>query len=339
MKITIILLVFLGQLMTNIFGQTSHKQKINGLHYVTLKKALNSVDLTSVENLGANWVSIVPFSYMCDLKSTTLDCERIKHNVGDEIESVRRNIRFIQLSSKKTMVKPQILLGNHKYVGHINHLKRSDWRAFESSYTEMILAYAKLCEDENVDLFCIGTELTSFVQKRNRYWYSLIKSIRKIYSGKITYAANWDSYNTIPFWSKLDYVGIDAYFPISKKESASLEELKKGWQNYTKKMMELADKTQKKIIFTEYGYRSHKSCAVEPWEHKKKGDLVNEEAQSLALQALYESIWSQNYFSGGFLWHWKLNPAFVGGPNDADFTVQNKKAENVVRSRYTDVNP
>ena len=339
MKITIILLVFFGQLMTNIFGQVSHGEKICGLHYVTLKKALNRIDLTSVEGLGANWVSIVPFSYMCNLKSTTLDCEQIKHHVGDEMESVRRNIRFIQLNSKKTMVKPQIFLGEHKYVGHINYLKRSQWRAFENSYTEMILSYAQLCEEENVDLFCIGTELTSFVQKRNRYWRSLIKSIRKIYSGKITYAANWDSYNTISFWGELDYIGIDAYFPIAKNDDESLEDLKSGWLIYTNKMKGISDQYQKKIIFTEYGYRSHKNCAIKPWEHKKKTDSVNEEAQSLALQALYESIWSQDYFSGGFLWHWKLNPAFVGGPNDADFTVQNKKAENVVRKCYTKTIP
>jgi hypothetical protein len=27
----------------------------------------------------------------------------------------------------------------------------------------------------------------------------LIQKIRKIYSGKLTYAANWDSFETIPF--------------------------------------------------------------------------------------------------------------------------------------------
>jgi hypothetical protein len=39
--------------------------------------------------------------------------------------------------------------------------------------------------------------------------------IRKIYTGKLTYAANWDDFDKVPFWKELDYIGIDAYFPLS----------------------------------------------------------------------------------------------------------------------------
>ena len=35
--------------------------------------------------------------------------------------------------------------------------------------------------------------------------------------GKLTYAENWDQYHKIPFWGKLDYVGIDVYFSLNQE--------------------------------------------------------------------------------------------------------------------------
>jgi biotin synthase-like enzyme len=54
-----------------------------------------------------------------------------------------------------------------------------------------ILDFAQLAQNENIELFCFGT-LGNAVAKRPEYWSQLIKKIKKIYSGKLTYAANWD---------------------------------------------------------------------------------------------------------------------------------------------------
>ena len=35
---------------------------------------------------------------------------------------------------------------------------------------------------------------------RPKYWYHLIEKIKAIYSGQLTYAENWDSYQTVPFF-------------------------------------------------------------------------------------------------------------------------------------------
>lgn len=43
----------------------------------------------------------------------------------------------------------------------------------------------------------------------------LIRQIRRVYHGPLTYAANWSGeYKQIRFWDALDYVGIQAYFPL-----------------------------------------------------------------------------------------------------------------------------
>lgn len=46
-------------------------------------------------------------------------------------------------------------------------------------------------------------------------WPPLIAAVRRRFTGPLTYAANWDpGYKAVPFWSLLDYVGIDEYHPL-----------------------------------------------------------------------------------------------------------------------------
>jgi len=49
-------------------------------------------------------------------------------------------------------------------------------------------------------------------------WKKLIQNIRKIYSGQLTYAANFDNYQNIAFWEDLDVMGINAYFKLRTLE-------------------------------------------------------------------------------------------------------------------------
>jgi hypothetical protein len=91
-------------------------------------------------------------------------------------------------------------------------------------------------------------------------WSQLIKKIKKSTS-KLTYAANWDDFDKVPFWNELDYIGIDAYFPLSNATTPSVLELNDAWQQHIKKIEKLQTKTNKKILFTEFGYRNSDQAA------------------------------------------------------------------------------
>jgi hypothetical protein len=47
--------------------------------------------------------------------------------------------------------------------------------------------------------------------------------------------------------------GIDAYYPLAKHPSPSLNELKEGWKNWIDIFTQLNAKWGKKLIFTEIG--------------------------------------------------------------------------------------
>ena len=116
-------------------------------------------------------------------------------------------------------------------------------------------------------MLCIGTETREFVNERPKFWKKLIRAVREEFSGQLTYAANWDDYDQVPFWKHLDYIGVDAYFPISKDKDATVEDLKSGWKPIVAKMDSIAQLHDKEVILTEYGYRSIKGCAIRPWDY------------------------------------------------------------------------
>src|SRR5690606_3637215 len=126
--------------------------------------------------------------------------------------------------------------------GFIKMAHEEDWKLLENSYSKFILDFAKIAEEAQIEIFCIGTELKSFIDERPGYWNQLIIDVKEIYKGKLTYAANWNEYETTPFWDALDFIGIDGYFPLDSQQSPTLENTKKAWQTHKTEMKKYAVK-------------------------------------------------------------------------------------------------
>jgi exo-beta-1,3-glucanase (GH17 family) len=169
---------------------------------------------------------------------------------------------------------------------------------------------------------------------RPKFWKDLIVKIKKVYSGKITYAENWDVYKNVSFIDQLDYIGIDAYFPLDTNKTPTVKALAKAWKSLKTEIQQFSKKHDKKILFTEFGYQSKDYATLEPWEHSKVR-VVNLKGQENALTAIFNQFWSESWFGGGFLWKWYDQYNEVGGINDSDYTVQNKPSEKIVKKYYS----
>jgi hypothetical protein len=162
----------------------------------------------------------------------------------------------------------------------------------------------------------------------------LIDTVRSVYHGKITYAENWDCYNEFPFWSKLDYIGINAYFPLCDESTPSVESLTKGWKKYCEPMHALSLKAGRPVLFTEFGYRSIDYCAKKPWEAYDDAEK-NYQAQQNAYEALFSECWSQPWFAGGFSWKWFDSNTAPDVSKETDYTPQGKPAQEVLKKWYS----
>lgn len=313
---------------------TSQSQKMNGVSFVAAPQAIDQTNVDPVVALNANYAAIMPFGFMKKLSATEIIHNTDQQWFGETRKGAKQYAELLHKNNISVMIKPQIWVWNGEFTGLIKMESEAAWKAFEASYESFILEYATLAEEINAEVFCLGTELHKFVAARPAFWNRLITKVKEVYKGKLTYAENWDSYDKVPFWSSVDFIGIDAYFPLSEEKMPSLESLKKGWQLHKEKIRTLATKMNKKVLFTEYGYRSMDYTGKEPWDSNYKGKTLNLKAQEVALKAIYEEFWKEEWFAGGFIWKWYHNYEKSGGLKDDQFTPQNKPAEAVVRQYY-----
>eukprot|EP01015_Nassula_variabilis_P027328 TRINITY_DN557_c0_g1_i18.p1 TRINITY_DN557_c0_g1~~TRINITY_DN557_c0_g1_i18.p1 ORF type:complete len:192 (+),score=30.34 TRINITY_DN557_c0_g1_i18:2-577(+) len=132
-----------------------------------------------------------------------------------------------------------------------------EWDAWFASYSEFILKYAKISEQYNAEIFSISCELIS-ASPQEQGWRKLSQEVRKVYKGLLTSSANWGFGNSgedysKSWWDEMDFIGIDAYFPIG---GMNVEQMQRSWDGLKPRFQDLANKFQKKIVFTEIGYCS-----------------------------------------------------------------------------------
>ncbi|MEO1256689.1 MAG: hypothetical protein AAFY41_17640, partial [Bacteroidota bacterium] len=196
-----------------------------------------------------------------------------------------------------------------------------------------ILNHAVKADSMNAEILCIGTEYRIPSRDRPEFWRNLIQKVREVYSGKITYAANWDNYEYITWWDAVDYIGIDAYFPLVAGDQPSMGEIKAGWDPIKEKLASFSSKWKKKILFTEYGFQSVNGAAGKHWEVNKIKENENMKLQADAYEATFQALTGEDWWIGGFFWKWHVTTK-TGDWANLEWTPQGKPAENVIASWY-----
>lgn len=309
-------------------------EKINGVSFVASRKEATQDHVNEVLLVNANHAAVMPFGFIRDINSPEIIHNTERQWFGETKNGAKQYIEQLHKNGVQVMVKPQIWISKGLFTGTLTMKSSEEWEALEKSYDNFILTYADLAEETNAELLCIGTELEQFVKHRPEYWKKLIQKIRKVYKGKLTYAANWDEYTRTTFWEDLDYIGIDAYFPLSDKKTPTVEQLQKGWQPWKDKIALLSKEKGKSVLFTEFGYRSMDFTGKKPWLVDRNDEKVNLEAQVNATKAIFTEFWMEDWFAGGYVWKWFINHENAGGNNDNRFTPQNKPAQQVITEYY-----
>jgi len=201
------------------------------------------------------------------------------------------------------------------------------------------ISKAEIAEQTNVEMFCIGTELTRLTTEKPVYWKNLIQEVRSIYSGKITYAANWyNEIEEITFWNELNFVGIQAYFPLVKNKYPTVKQISRGWIKYFPAIESIHKKYNRKILFTEMGYKSTADSAIEPWKWVEdstiKDNHFSTETQANCYEAFFNTVWKKEWFAGVHIWQLRSDYIDHVGKKNLGFTPQGKPAENIIAKGF-----
>jgi hypothetical protein len=310
------------------------KEKIYcGLSFVGSPEMPTINDIHAVVQTGANAISLMPFAFLnSDEKSITLP-DSATLWAGESTLGISKAIELAQSREIDCMIKPQLWIDEGTFAGYFQAADSADWRAYEEDYTRFILHFAVMSQTHHLPLFCIGTELDAWASARPKYWLSLIQKIREVYHGQLVYACNCDGTQKIPFWDKLDLIGIDAYHPLSNSAEPSVEELLIAWERINPQFKNLSEQYEKKILFTEWGYQAVVYPTKEPWI-ESASIATNEKAQANCYQALWQHCLKQDWFCGGFVWKWFPPEGSETSQAFERFSPQNRQASEVLSRIY-----
>jgi len=327
---------------TTYFPAVLEEQKQRGVHVFGPLEP-DSTCLQPLIKNNVEWITLVPYDYQKFYDTPVLRGRSDSQRALRRDSSFRKKIAIAHQTGFKIMLKPHIWMSTSddgKWRSDIFPKNEADWKTWSASYRAFIIHYAQMAEEGKVELFCVGTELSRLAKEKPAFWRKLIKEVRGIYSGPLTYAANWnDEFEKISFWDELDFIGVQAYFPLSKEKNPSTKNLIKGWKRHISILEKVHRRFNKPILFTEMGYKSTMDSAIEPWgwinhDKSKISRSLSTETQANCYEAFFKVVWPKKWFAGVHIWQWRNPHHRSGGSTDLNFTPQQKPAENIIAKGF-----
>lgn len=301
-----------------------------------------------IADLGADTVLISTAGYQENSNSAAIFIDQRKTLSAGQWDDLLQHARKRGL---RVVLMPIVLLDKPRtsteWRGVIQPPRWDEWWG---SYNEYIMHYAKIASRNGVDIFIIGSELIS-TENQPDMWDQLIAKIRQVYHGKISYSSNWDHYEKVPLWGKMDLVCMTTYHKLSDSENPPQDELNQAWKPIKKDILAWQRKIGKPILFTEVGWPSQDGCSIEPWNYYRKDEAtktgIEEQARCYKsfIAAWDGEIKKSDQVIGVLWWEWIWyddNPKdktqeYVKAECLKGYTPKGKPAEKVLRDWFSKV--
>jgi hypothetical protein len=289
-----------------------------------------------VRRMGGNWVSLTPFGRIWDLSPSGIDLD-FEAPFARNRKNILHAVAQAHALGLKVMLVPHLWIETGGWRGEIEFESDAQWQTWAEAYRSFALSWAKVAEAAHVDLFSVGVELRSWVTTtRAASFESIIHDVRKVYTGPLTYGANWDDAKDTVIWGDLDYIGINAFFPLATKAGASITELRAGADRVKSDMRALSEVWGKPVLFTEMGYTNRKDPALKPWEWPEalNGVVLAPEEQADAYAALLSSFADEPWFVGFFAWRMYCDRFDTSQEPEWGFSPLDRSAGEVLSSAF-----
>jgi hypothetical protein len=286
--------------------------------------------LINARNIGCNWIAICVWEFQEDISATEIAPDYALYSARRE--SVVQAIAWCHQLGLNVMLKPMVDMSNDPGHWRGQIVPSTEWFA---AYEDFVNSWAIIAQDNNVELFCVGCEFVNTVSW-SASWRSVIQGVRNRYGGPLVYAANHGNEQSVTWWDALDFIGIDAYYPLTSKNDPSPAELQAAWNTRANSIeaWRAATWPAKQVMFTEVGYQSLDGTNRTPWRRDPATNDLDPAEQADCYEALLSACEGRSWWLGAFWWNWETDPD-AGGLLNWDFTPRNKPAELVLCNHYT----
>jgi hypothetical protein len=226
--------------------------------------------LDEAKRLGASWVSLTPFGRVLDLQPSGVSWT-FEEKYETNRKAVLRAIGQAHRKGLRVLLVPHLWVESGGWRGEIDPGDDAAWERWSASYAAFLRGWAEVAREGRVDMLAVGVELRSWVTTTHAPSFAaLVREIRGVYPGPLTYAANWDDAETTVVWGELDVIGVNAFFPLANEPGAGPEKLLEGGRDVAKRLGALSREWGKPVALTEFGYTTRPDPAVRPWEWPDK---------------------------------------------------------------------
>lgn len=298
--------------------------------------------LKEIRDNHAEWVSLLFVWFMDRMDGHTMSPKWNQPDWDDNRscpdEKIAATVRQAKELGLKVLLLPVVLPwkpGPDDWRGNLRPVNRA---GFFENYGRFILRYADMAEALGVDAFSIGSELISLENRKgpdkatgyegdSAWWRRVARSVRARFGGRLTYSANWDHYDVLEILDELDFIGLTAYYSLTKDPKATVDEMVAAWKPIQEEMRNFAKKVKRPMVFTEVGYASLAGINTDPWNYKMDTEL-DLECQKRCYEAFAKAFDAPDAIAGAYFFDWYDD----GGPKSTSYSPRGKPAEAVMRA-------
>ena len=289
--------------------------------------------LNRLSEIGIGAISLTPFGYQNARGAVTIRSSE-GFPGGENTDVMRIDAERARAHGMTVMVKPHLWITGAWRGEIVPDATLGGWEAWFVGYTEFILEWARFAEEIEADWFVVGVELKTS-STHTELWRQLIATIREVYSGQLTYAANWDEVGQIEFWSELDAVGVQMFAPLAEEGvPATAQSAREAAARWLETFWTTSNAAERPLILTEADVINHANSLVRPYEWptnaREESTPEGELHQRWAYEAIIETFGRADDVLG--IYWWKVfTDLETREEGDVGFSPLDKPAETLLR--------
>ncbi|MGL4382395.1 MAG: glycoside hydrolase family 113 [Bacilli bacterium] len=299
---------------------------IKGISYTLFEPQALSLDeqkesiKIAQESLGLSHIALCYLAFQATPFSVDIDYQSTKTPSKEVLIEL---ITYAQSLGLKVILKPMLDCLDGTWRAHINFFDidapcEPSWPQWFKSYNKYLIEQAQLAQTTKCCMLVIGTEMIQ-TERRSNDWINLIKEIRKVYDGLITY--NTDKYQegNVLWWEHVDVISASGYYPLNELPSQ------------IKRIKALVDLYQKPYFFAEAGCPSTTNACLSPHDWKIKGEYDPLE-QAIWIEDFINNIKDQSWIYGITWWGWSAHALTL--KDDKGYDVYQKQSQALIKAFY-----
>ena len=295
-------------------GTLEQKETMDSFHYM-------------LEHTGSNFIILSPSGLQNTAQSEEI-CYTSSATFSDE--ELRNMIRYAKKQNIKVALKPTVNCKNGVWRAYISFFEKDvvcepKWSNWFASYKKFQVHYAKIAEEEQCDMFIAGCEMV-MTEHREQEWRDVIKAIKEVYHGLVSY--NTDKYqeDNITWWDCVDIISSSGYYPIY------------DWERQLDRIEAVVTKFKKPFFFAEAGCMSRTGSKIVPNNWELEGEQRLEE-QVEWYRAMFEACEKRPWVRGFCMWDWApLMHTEKEAKKDSGYEICKKPVQEVVKQFYSKFN-